>query len=194
MKPILRTFSLLCAAASFALIPVSCTEEDSEVHDHAEHEHAEHEHAEHDHAEDDHEETDDHDHGDHDHDHAGIEDGPNGGRLLTTVEPHLEFLVTEDRKVQISSITEDGEVQPIAKQSVKVIGGERSNPTRMKFEKQGDVLVSDIAFPQGNDFPVVVQIQPTADGDTVTEKFNLNLEDCPTCDNLEYACTCDHAH
>jgi hypothetical protein len=25
-------------------------------------------------------------------------------------------------------------------------------------------------------------------------KFNVNMEDCPTCDFLEYACICDHDH
>jgi hypothetical protein len=28
----------------------------------------------------------------------------------------------------------------------------------------------------------------------VTEKFNLNLVQCPECPNKEYACTCDHEH
>jgi hypothetical protein len=44
---------------------------------------------------------DKHDHGDHDgHDHgkhAKKIAGPNGGRVLTGVEPHLEFFLTKDR-------------------------------------------------------------------------------------------------
>jgi hypothetical protein len=39
----------------------------------------------------------------------------------------------------------------------------------------------------------VVQIKVTPDAKTVTEKFNLNLEKCPTCKYQEYACTCEHA-
>ena len=136
-----------------------------------------------------HEEHEGHDH-DHDHDHA--EAGPNGGRVLHAVEPHLEFFVTEDRKVQITALGEDGKAIPIAEQSVRVTGGDRSNPTRMSFEKKGDVLVSDTTFPEGNDFPVVVQIKTAPDAKTAMEKFNLNLADCPTCDYKEYACTCDH--
>jgi hypothetical protein len=80
----------------------------------------------------------------------------------------------------------------MAKLSLKVMGGSRSNPTRMSFEKKGDVLVSDVAFPEGNDFPVIVQIKPKPIAKNVIEKFNLNLNDCPTCDYKEYACTCDH--
>lgn len=133
----------------------------------------------------------DHKHEDHDHDHT--EAGPNGGRVLHAVEPHLEFFVTDDRKVQIAALGEDGKAIPIAEQSVRVTGGDRSNPTRMSFAKKGDVLVSDIAFPEGNDFPVVVQIKTAPDAESAMEKFNLNLADCPTCDYLEYACICDHS-
>lgn len=191
MKKPIHILSLLLAAGAFALLPVSCTDD----HDDHDHEHGDHEseaHKDHDHSE----KGDSASAGEegHDHDHGKIEDGPNGGRLLTVVEPHLEFFVTEDRKVQITSVNDDEKAQPIGEQVVKVIGGDRSNPTRMSFSRQGDVLLSDIAFPEGNDFPVVVQIKTTPDGDTVTEKFNLNLEQCPECPNKEYACTCDHAH
>ncbi len=187
MKKLTSSLSLLLLAAlAFALSSVACTEEKPVDQDHADHA---------DHEKDDHAEEEAHDEGDHaDHDHEGIQDGPNGGRLLTSVEPHLEFFVTEDRKVRISSVNDDENLQPVAAQKVSVIGGDRSNPTRMKFTQEGDVLVSDVAFPEGNDFPVVVTITPTPESEKVTEKFNLNLEQCPECPNKEYACTCEHAH
>lgn len=140
-------------------------------------------HEGHDHAE----------HADNGHDdHEEAKAGPNGGKVIHEVEPHLEFFVTKDRKVQITALDKDGKATPLGEQSVKVTGGDRSKPTRMTFTKQGDVLISDIAFPEGNDFPVVVQIKATPDAKTVIEKFNLNLSDCPTCKHQEYACTCDH--
>ena len=43
-----------------------------------------------------------------DHDHAKKEAGPNGGKVLTTIEPHAEFFVTTDRKVQITFLNKDG--------------------------------------------------------------------------------------
>jgi len=123
MKKPLQSITLILAAIAFALIPVSCTDDEHD-HDH-DHDHA---HADgHDHA---HAEGEEHDHG---HEHGGIEDGPNGGRLLTTVEPHLEFFVTDDRKVQITSIDEEEKAQPIGEQVVKVIGGSRSNPIRLSL-------------------------------------------------------------
>ncbi len=118
--------------------------------------------------------------------------GPNGGKVLREVDPNLEFFVTKDRKVRITALDTDGKAVPIDGQSVKITGGDRSNPTRMEFAKEGDVLVSDIAFPEGNDLPVVVQIKTTPEAKTVIEKFNLNMNACPTCKYAEYACTCDH--
>ncbi len=118
--------------------------------------------------------------------------GPNGGKVLQEVEPHLEFFVTKDRKVQITALDKDGKATPVGEQSVKITGGDRSKPTRMTLSKEGDVLVSDVAFPEGNDFPVVVQIRATPEAKPVIAKFNLNMNDCPTCKYAEYACTCDH--
>ena len=70
--------------------------------------------------------------------------------------------------------------------------GDRANPTKLAFAKDGDKLVSDKNIPDGKELPVVLQIKTTADAKAVTEKFNLNLAKCPTCSNSEYACTCDH--
>lgn len=133
---------------------------------------------------------DPHDHVAHVHETAIA--GPNGGRVITSVEPHLEFFVTAERKVKITAVGDDGKALPLGEQSVSVIGGSRANPTRMAFAKDGDSLVSDKAFPEGNDFPVVVQIKVKPDAKAVIEKFNLNLSDCPTCEHAEYACTCEH--
>ena len=110
------------------------------------------------------------------------------------VEPHLEFFVTDDRKVKITAVNDDLKPIEIAEQMVRLIGGDRQNPTRLSFAKEGTVLVSSEALPKGNNFPVVVQISAEKGGKPVLEKFNLNLSDCPTCDYKEYACTCDHHH
>ncbi len=134
-----------------------------------------------------------HDHAEHaEEGHEGAKAGPNGGKVIHEVEPHLEFFVTEDRKVRITALDKDGKAVPIGEQSVSIIAGDRSNPTRMTFAKEGEVLVTDETFPEGNDFPVVIQIKVTPDAKTVIEKFNLNLNDCPTCEYKEYACTCSH--
>ena len=128
------------------------------------------------------------------HSHEKKVAGPNGGRILTSIEPHAEFLVTADRKVQITFV--DDALKPIAPaaQVVTVTTGERSAPVKMSFAKTGDTLVSEQTVPEGNNFPVVVQIKTTPDAKASVEKFTLNLSNCPDCKYAEYACTCSHTH
>jgi hypothetical protein len=129
----------------------------------------------------------------HDHEHAA-KAGPSGGKLITDVEPHAEFFVTKDRKVEIRFVSEDNKVVAPGEQVISVTLGERSAPTKLAFTKEGDKLVSDKTIPEGNDLPTVVQIKVKAGDKTVSSKFNLNLSKCPTCSNAEYACICAHDH
>ncbi|MBN8422361.1 MAG: hypothetical protein J0L73_25825 [Verrucomicrobia bacterium] len=128
----------------------------------------------------------------HDHDHGKIKAGPTGGRLITEVEPHAEFLVNKDSKVEIRFVDDDNKVVPPGEQVVTVTLGERSAPTKLSFSTEGDKLISDKTIPAGNDYPTVVQIRAKEGAKAVNEKFHLNLESCPTCKNKEYACTCAH--
>ena len=186
-KKILSSLITCATVASLALFTSCGGGDDHDGHDHEGHDHGEHA---------DHE---GHDHGDkHDaeegQDHALKASGPNGGRILTEVEPHLEFLLLPDHKVQITALTDDAKAAPIGDQIISVTGGERSAPAELKFTKQGDVLVSDSAFPTGENLPVIVQIQTGADAEPVFARFALNLSECPDCPNKEYACVCDHSH
>ncbi len=117
---------------------------------------------------------------------------PNGGRIIDAVEPHAEFLITKDKKVEVRFLDDAGKVVAPAAQTVTVTMGDRSAPTKLAFTKDGDKLVSDKVIPEGKELPVVVQIKVTPEAKSVTEKFNLNLAKCPTCEHAEYACTCAH--
>jgi hypothetical protein len=125
--------------------------------------------------------------------HDQVKIGPTNGRLLTAVEPHAEFLVTNDKKVEIRFVDDSNKVVAPGQQDVTVTMGDRSKPTKLTFTKDGDKLVSDKTIPEGNDYPTVVQIREKAGAKAVNEKFNLNLSKCPTCVNQEYNCKCDHA-
>ena len=127
----------------------------------------------------------------HDHEHAA-KAGPTGGKLITEVEPHVEFFVNKDKKVEIRFINDDNKVVAPGEQVISVTLGERSAPTKLSFAKEGDKLISDKVIPEGNDLPTVVQIRAKEGAKAVNEKFNLNLEQCPTCKNKEYACICAH--
>ncbi len=182
-RKILNTLTTCATVASLSLFTSCGGGDDHDGHDHGEH--ADHEGHDHGHKHE----------GEEGHDHALKESGPNGGRILTEVEPHLEFLLLPDHKVQITALTDDAKATPISDQVVTVTGGDRSAPADLKFAKQGDVLVSDTAFPKGENLPVIVQIQTgTDDAEPVFARFALNLSECPDCPNKEYACVCDHAH
>jgi len=118
--------------------------------------------------------------------------GPNGGRILDSVTPHVEFHVNAERKVQFTFL--DAHNQPIAPnaQSIIVTTGSRSAPITLNFIRQGDLLVADAPLPEGHRFPAVIQIKPTPDAAPVTEKFTIDLATCSDCGHYEHACTCGH--
>ena len=75
---------------------------------------------------------------------------------------------------------------------VTVTMGDRANPTKLAFAKDGDKLVSDKTIRDGKELPVVVQIKTAPDAKSATAKFSLNLAKCSSCEHAEYACTCAH--
>ncbi len=118
--------------------------------------------------------------------------GPNGGRVITAVDPNLEFLVTKDRKVEITALTDDLKPAKMSGQVIAVLAGDRNNPTKLEFTEEDGRLVSSNALPDGDGFPVSVSIKSDPSGKATYEKFNFNLEKCPTCKYPEYACICGH--
>lgn len=128
------------------------------------------------------------------HSHEKKDPGPNGGRILTSIEPHAEFFVTADRKVQITFVDDAFKAIPPAAQVVTVTTGDRSAPVKMSFTKTENAFLSEQAVPEGNNFPVVVQIKTSPDAKATVEKFTLNLSNCPDCKYAEYACICSHTH
>jgi hypothetical protein len=128
------------------------------------------------------------------HSHDKKDPGPNGGRVITAVDPALEFLVTKDRKVQITALTKDLKPGKLSGQVIAVTAGERTKPTKLEFKEDGGALVSTNTIPEGDDYPVSVSIKANASAKAVYEKFNLELSKCPTCKYAEYACVCAHSH
>lgn len=126
------------------------------------------------------------------HDHAHKEAGPNGGRIVTAMEPHFEFLVMPDRTLKITFLGEDGKPVAMKEQSITAIGGDRANPTKFAFARNGESLVSDKPLPEGTMIPIVIQVKLSPDAKTVTVKFTVNLANCTTCQHQEYACICGH--
>lgn len=132
-----------------------------------------------------------HDHKKHDHDHHHESKAPNGGRVLHDIVPHAEFFITKDRKVQITFLNDHGKAIA-SDQKLTAIGGKRAKPTKFTFKKTKTGFFSNEKLPEGNLVPIVLTF--SHDGKTKRVRFNVNMADCPTCEFLEYACTCDHEH
>jgi len=130
----------------------------------------------------------------HDHDHAKKVAGPNGGKVITSVTPHAEFLVTKDRKIRITFLNKDNKPIAAADQKVTIICGDRKAPTKLTAQKEADgkSLLTEGKLPKGNNIPTIVTFKMTPDAKNIRAKFSLNLSDCPNCDNKEYSCTCEH--
>jgi hypothetical protein len=131
---------------------------------------------------------------DHGHEHATQPKvvGPNAGRIVASVDPHLEFFVTTDRFVQITFIDHDGKFVPATDQQVFLIGGDRSAPVKIEFVKSEGMLRSTEALPEMKSMPIVLQIKATGTAKTIREKFYLSMNQCPSCSFKEYACVCGH--
>ncbi|MCV5977184.1 hypothetical protein OFO29_33100, partial [Escherichia coli] len=88
--------------------------------------------------------------------HAG-KAGPTGVKLITEGEPHVEFFVNNEKKVEICFVDDSNKVVAPGDQVITVVLGDRSAPTKLTFTKDGDKLVSDKTIPDGADIPTVVQ-------------------------------------
>ncbi len=120
------------------------------------------------------------------------EPGPNGGRLVVGDDFNLEFFVKENRRVQISFLDKSGAVVSPSNQTVSLIGGDRSNPTNLQFEKSGEVLLSKSALPDIRNMPAILNVIASEGAKPVRERFNINMSTCSECSLHEYACICGH--
>lgn len=120
------------------------------------------------------------------------EPGPNGGRIIEGDGFKLEFFVKEDRNVQISFLDDHGAVVSPGEQTISLVGGDRSNPTRLQFEKQGHVLHSSSALPELPNMPAILTVKVSGTAKAERERFNINMSTCPECSLHEYACICGH--
>ncbi len=117
--------------------------------------------------------------------------GPKGGRLLDSTPLKAEFLVTAERRVEITFY--DDHANPIlpGTQAVTVIAEPAGGRTTLEMEKTTTEFVSKTALPAGEPYRVVVQIRATPESKPQNFRLDLNLATCGECSRQEYACTCE---
>ena len=117
--------------------------------------------------------------------------GPKGGRLLEKTEPKAEFFVEKDHSATITFYDASMKPVPLAEQSATVIAETKEGKRKIEFEKKGDALVSKGKLPEGDGYPLVVQLKQTADARPQNFRFKYDAHTCGGCKRAEYACTCD---
>lgn len=117
--------------------------------------------------------------------------GPKGGRLLESTPLKAEFLVTADRKVEITFY--DAGLKPAAPgtQTVAVTAEPATGRMPLELEPTATGFVSKAALPAGEPYRVVVQVRATAEARPQNFRIDLNLATCGECQRAEYACICE---
>jgi hypothetical protein len=121
---------------------------------------------------------------------AKVEAGPRKGRMLGNTAG--EFFVEKDGTVSV--VFYDKDKKPVAptNENVTVIATKDGKQIKLPLEVKGDSLVSKTKLPEGEGFPVIVQVKK-GDGKPQNFRFTLDLYTCKECSNPEYACICaDH--
>ena len=125
--------------------------------------------------------------------HSHAIPGPNGGKLIASVDPHLEFwMQPEDGHARITFVNDDIEPIDAVSLPMSLTMGDRNNPTTIEFEQRGSVFVSTQALSAEGNPPVILEIGSTDGGEIHYERFHLNLDTCSDCKLKEYACICGH--
>lgn len=133
-----------------------------------------------------------HVHGPDTHTHGELTPGPNGGRLVTSVTPNFEFLILDDRKVQLTFVDENAKPIDVVDAAVSLTGGDRQNPTELSFAVENNALVSSGSLPEGDLFDVILSVQIPPSTEPVLERIKADFSICSECQLVEYACICGH--
>lgn len=122
---------------------------------------------------------------------AKVTAGPKGGRLLDATPLKAEFLVTAERRVEVTFYDDhDNPILPGA-QVVAVNAEPSGGRVALEMEKTATHFASKTALPAGEPYRVVVQIRATPDAKPQNFRLDLNLATCGECQRKEYACTCE---
>jgi hypothetical protein len=124
-------------------------------------------------------------------DAAPVAAGPKGGRLLETAPLKAEFLVTADRRVEITFYDDHNKPVLPGAQVVAVTAEPAGGRVALEMDKAAAAFVSKAALPAGEPYRVVVQIRATPEAKPKNFRIDLNLSTCGGCKRAEYACTCE---
>ncbi|MGL4399927.1 MAG: hypothetical protein ACRCXD_08665 [Luteolibacter sp.] len=121
--------------------------------------------------------------------HGDIEIGPNKGRILefSTNETMHGEVTEKDGKLHIAVLDKDMKPVKVEAQSLTATGGTREKPVKLEVTKSDTGFT--ITVPKGGEW-LIVQYKESDSAKPITARMNYDTKDCPTCEHVEWLCTC----
>ena len=117
--------------------------------------------------------------------------GPKGGRLLDATPLRAEFLVTAERRVEITFYDDHNNPILPGQQVIAVTAEPGTGRTALQMEKTAAGFLSKTPLPAGEPYRIVVQVRATPEAKPQNFRIDLNLHTCGECQHVEYACICE---
>lgn len=121
--------------------------------------------------------------------HAGIELGPNKGRIVefSNDETMHGEVIEKEGKLHIALLDKDMKPVKIEAQALSATAGQRNNPTKLEVTVQNDAFT--LAAPAEGDW-LILQFKSSADAKAVTARLHYDTKKCEPCSNPEWRCGC----
>lgn len=121
--------------------------------------------------------------------HAGIELGPNKGRIVefsTNETLHGEILEKEG-KLHITLLDKDMKPLKVETQTLAATAGQRNSPTKIEVTASPDGFT--LAAPGEGEW-LILQLKESADAKAITARLHYDTKKCEPCSNPEWRCAC----
>jgi hypothetical protein len=121
--------------------------------------------------------------------HAGIELGPNKGRIVefSNDETMHGEVIEKEGKLHIALLDKDMKPVKIEAQALTATAGQRNNPTKLEVIVQNDAFT--LAAPAEGDW-LILQFKASADAKAITARLHYDTKKCEPCSNPEWRCGC----
>lgn len=121
--------------------------------------------------------------------HAGIELGPNKGRIVEFSDDETMHgeIIDKDGKLHIALFDKDMKPVKLETQTLTATAGQRSNPVKLEVTVQGETFT--FATPAEGDW-LILQFKASPDAKAITARLHYDTKKCEPCSNPEWRCGC----
>ena len=121
--------------------------------------------------------------------HAGIEVGPNGGRILEFSKDETMHgeLTVKDGKFHVAVLDKDMKPVAISAQALAASGGPSGKAAKLAVEKSGNHFVVPVI--QSGEW-LILQYKEDSKAKAITARVQYDTAKCGECKNEEWLCKC----